>query len=73
MAVRIVAVPIGVVVVQLLRWPGILLSMMSMKQNAVVKLAYLLMHLICYPLRLILCNCNLVVVVDELDVCTCIV
>ena len=54
MAVRIAAVHIGVDVVQSLRWLGILLSMMFMKQNAVVKLAYLLMHLICYPLRLIL-------------------
>ena len=66
MAVRIAVVPIGVAVAQLLRWPGILLSMMSMKQNAVVKLAYLLMHLICYPLPLILSKC-IGVVDDEKD------
>lgn len=54
MGVKIAAVLIGVADVQSLRWLGILLIMIYMKQNVAVKLACLLMHLICYPLPLIL-------------------
>ena len=72
MAVKIAAVPIGVDVVQSLRWPDILLNMKYTEQNAVVKLAYLLMHLICYPLPLILSKRTFFVGNDEIDLCRCI-